>query len=69
MANSREAQCQWGIAKAMTAHGWKAGKAGSYNRKGEYVSELELPHYRLIKREEERLRLEVAEGDYGPYLG
>ncbi|ERS81824.1 type I restriction endonuclease subunit R [Halomonas sp. PBN3] len=29
------------------------------------VSELELTHYRLTKREEKRLRLEEAEGDYG----
>ncbi|CAM0555214.1 hypothetical protein EHLJMEHL_04805 [Vreelandella titanicae] len=53
MANSREALFQWNITKAMSAGGW------------EYVSWLELPHYRLIKREEERLRLEVAGEDYG----
>ncbi|EWG99934.1 type I restriction endonuclease subunit R [Halomonas sp. BC04] len=29
------------------------------------VSELELTHYRLTKREEKRLRLEETEGDYG----
>ena len=29
------------------------------------VSELELTHYRLTKREEKRLRLEEADGDYG----
>lgn len=48
MANNREAQFQWDITKAMSAGGW------------EYVSWLELPHYRLIKREEERLLLEEA---------
>ncbi|WBF16927.1 hypothetical protein [Halomonas elongata] len=53
MANSREALFQWNITKAMSAGGW------------EYVSWLELPHYLLIKREEERLRLEVAGEDYG----
>lgn len=53
MANSREAQFQWSITKAMSAGGW------------EYVSLLELPHYRLIKREEERLLLEVAGEGYG----
>ncbi|MDI4662659.1 MULTISPECIES: hypothetical protein [Cobetia] len=40
------------ITKAMSAGGW------------EYVSWLELPHYRLIKREEERLLLEEAEEGY-----
>lgn len=39
MANSREALFQWSITKAMSAGGW------------EYVSWLELPQYRLIKRE------------------
>jgi type I restriction enzyme, R subunit len=29
------------------------------------VSELELTHYRLTKREEKRLQLEEADGDYG----
>ena len=29
------------------------------------VSELELTHYRLTKREEKRLHLEEADGDYG----
>lgn len=53
MANSREALFQWNITKAMSAGGW------------EYVSWLELPHYRLIKREEERLLLEVAGEGYG----
>lgn len=48
MVNSREALLQWNITKGMSAGGW------------EYVSWLELPHYRLIKREEERLLLEVA---------
>lgn len=41
MANSGEALFQRDITKAMSARGW------------EYVSWLELPHYRLIKREEE----------------
>jgi len=53
MANSREALFQWSITKAMSAGGW------------EYVSWLELPHYRLIEREEERLLLEVAGEGYG----
>ncbi|SDF87907.1 type I restriction enzyme, R subunit [Onishia taeanensis] len=53
MANSREAQLKWGITKDMTARGW------------EYVSWLELPHYRLIKREEERLLLEETEEGHG----
>ena len=53
MANSREALFQWSITKAMSAGGW------------EYVSWLELPHYRLIKLEEERLLLAVAGEDYG----
>lgn len=53
MANSREALFQWNITKAMSAGGW------------EYVSWLELPHYRLIEREEERLLLEVAGEGYG----
>ncbi|WP_191236789.1 hypothetical protein [Cobetia marina] len=52
MANSREALFQWSITKAMSAGGW------------EYVSWLELPHYRLIEREEERLLLEVAGEGY-----
>jgi hypothetical protein len=37
---------------------------GRYGRKREYVSELELTHYRLTKREEKRLVLEETEGDY-----
>ncbi len=53
MANSGEALLQRDITKAMSARGW------------EYVSWLELPHYRLIKREEERLCLEVAGEDCG----
>ena len=53
MANSREALFQWNITKAMSAGGW------------EYVSWLELLPYRLIKREEERLLLEVAGEGYG----
>lgn len=65
MANSREARFQWDITKAMPARGWKAGTTDGYDRKGEYVSGLALPHYRLIKREEERLRLEVAGEDLG----
>jgi len=65
MANSREAQFQWGVTKAMAARGWKAGTVGGYDRKGEYVSERDLTHYHLIKRNEKRLRLEGAEGDYG----
>ncbi len=48
MVNSGEALFQRDIIEAITAYGW------------EYVSWLELPHYRLIKREEECLRLEVA---------
>lgn len=63
--NNREARFQWDITGAMTAHGWKAGRAGGYDRKGEDVSELELPHYRLTKREAKRLRLEMAGKDYG----
>lgn len=55
MANSREAQLKWDITKAMTARGWKAGTAGGYVHKDEYVSELELPHYRLTKREKQSL--------------
>ncbi|WP_253449650.1 hypothetical protein [Halomonas sp. Y3] len=65
MANSREAQLQWDISKDMTARGWKAGTAGGYVRKWEYFSELQLPHYRLTKREAERLRLEMAGEDCG----
>lgn len=65
MVNSREAQLQWDISKDMTARGWKAGTAGGYVHKDEYVSELELTHYCLTKREEKRWRLEEAEGDYG----
>ncbi|WP_255317597.1 hypothetical protein [Cobetia marina] len=65
MANSRKAQLQWDISEGMTACGWKAGTAGGYVHKGEYVSELELPHYCFTKREEKRWRLEEAEGDYG----
>ncbi|GHE20382.1 hypothetical protein [Halomonas urumqiensis] len=65
MANSREAQLLWEITKAMTAYGCKAGTASGCDRKGEDVSELELPYYRLIKREDERLRLEVVR----PYFG
>ncbi|WP_027350811.1 hypothetical protein [Halotalea alkalilenta] len=53
MANRREAQSQWNVTKVMSAGG------------GEYISWLELPHYRLIKLEEERLLLEVAGEDYG----
>lgn len=53
MANSREALLQWSITKAMSAGGW------------EYVSWLELPHYRLIKCEEERLLLKMAGEGYG----
>lgn len=53
MANGRVAQFQRDITKAMSAGGW------------EYVSWLELPHYRLIKLEEERLFLAVAGEDYG----
>ncbi|WP_110690070.1 hypothetical protein [Salinicola endophyticus] len=53
MANSREAQSQWNVTKVMFAGGW------------EYVGWLELPHYRLIKLEEERLLLAVAGEDYG----
>ncbi|WFM70501.1 hypothetical protein [Halomonas sp. CKK8] len=64
MANSREALFQRDIIEAMTTHGWMAGTAGGYGRKGEYVSELELTHYRLTKREEKRLVLEETEGDY-----
>nr|WP_298410620.1 hypothetical protein [uncultured Halomonas sp.] len=64
MANSRGAQLQWDIIEAMTTHGWMAGTAGGYDRKGEYVSELELTHYHLTKREEKRLVLEETEGDY-----
>lgn len=65
MANSREAQFQWDITKAMSARGRKVGTAGGYDRKEEYVNGLALPHYRLIQREEERLRLEVAGEDLG----
>ncbi|CAO1661947.1 hypothetical protein [Salinicola sp. NYA28a] len=65
MANSREAQFQRDIIEAMTTRGWRAGTAGGYDRKGRYVSELELTHYRLTKREEKRLQLEEADGDYG----
>lgn len=64
MANSREAQFQWDITKDMIARDWMAGRAGD-ELTGEYVSELELPHYRLTKREAERLRLEMAGKDYG----
>ncbi|MBY6029236.1 hypothetical protein KUV41_07675 [Halomonas sp. DP8Y7-1] len=53
MANSREAPFQWDTTKAMPVGGWG------------YVSWLELPHYRLIKREEKRLLLDVAGEDYG----
>ena len=53
MANSREAQSQWNVTKAMFFGG------------REYVSWLELPNYRLIKLEEERLFLEVAWEGYG----
>ncbi|MBB3141487.1 hypothetical protein [Halomonas organivorans] len=65
MANSREGQLQRDINKDMTARGWMAGTAGGYILKGEYVSELELLHHSLTKRDEKRLRLEEAEGDYG----
>ncbi len=60
MANNREAQFQWDITKAMTARSWKAGTAGGYVHKDEYVSELEMYNYRIAKSEEERLRLEVT---------
>ncbi|BCB08867.1 hypothetical protein HHSLTHF2_27570 [Vreelandella venusta] len=63
MANSREAQLQWEITKDMTDRGWMAGTAVGYVLKDEYVSELERPHYRLTKRVEECLRLEVAGKD------
>lgn len=36
----------------MTTCGWKVGTVGGYGHKGEGVSELELTHYRLTKREE-----------------
>ncbi|MDP4556786.1 hypothetical protein Q9247_03700 [Halomonas meridiana] len=65
MANGRVAQFQRDITKAMTAHGWKAGTTDGYDRKGEDVGGLELTHYRLTKREEERLRLAVAGEGYG----
>lgn len=65
MANSREALFQRDIIEAMSARGRKVGTAGGYDRKEEYANGLALPHYRLIQREEERLRLEEAEGDYG----
>ncbi|KGE79303.1 hypothetical protein [Halomonas salina] len=65
MANSREAQLKWDITKYMTVRGWKAGAADGYDREVEEFAELELTHYRLIKREHKRLRLEEAEGDYG----
>ena len=65
MANSGEALFQRNITKATTACGWKAGTTGGYDRKGRYVSELELTHYLLTKREEERLQFEEADGDYG----
>ena len=59
MANSREVEFQWDITKAMTARGWKAGTAGGYDHKDEYVSELEMYNYRIAKSEEERLRLRL----------
>lgn len=65
MANSREAPFQLDIIEAIRAYGWEVGIAGGCEHTGEEVSELELPHYRLIKREEERLRLDVAESNYG----
>ncbi|WP_348814676.1 hypothetical protein NFG57_15155 [Halomonas sp. H10-59] len=65
MANTREAQFRRDIIEAMTAHGRRASTAGGCDLKGKDVSELELTHYRLIKREEKRLSLEEAEGDYG----
>lgn len=65
MANSREAQLKWDITKDITVRGWKAGAADGYDREVEDFAELELTHYRLTKREQKRLRLEEAEGDYG----
>lgn len=65
MANSREAQFQWDFIEAMTAYGCKAGTAGGCDHKGEEASELDLTYYHLIKREEERLRLEMAGEGYG----
>lgn len=53
MANSREALFQWNITKAMPAGGW------------EYVSWLELRHYRFTKCGEKYMCLEEAEGEYG----
>lgn len=65
MANSKEAQFKRDIIEAITAYGWEVGIAGGCELTGEEVSELELPNYRLIKCEEECLRLDVAEGSYG----
>lgn len=68
MANSKEAQFQWGVIEAMTALGCKSGTTSGYCRRDEEsinVSNLGLAHYRLTNREEKRLRLDEAEGDYG----
>ncbi|WP_163576791.1 hypothetical protein [Halomonas faecis] len=65
MAGSREAQFKRGTIEARTLHGWQVGAADGYDCEVEDFAELELSHYRLTKREERRLRLEEAEGDYG----
>ncbi|MGQ4878917.1 hypothetical protein ACOJCM_10150 [Billgrantia sp. LNSP4103-1] len=65
MANSREGRSQQDTIEAMVADGWKAGMVCGYDSRGKDVSELELPYYRLTKREEKRLRLEVAGEDCG----
>ncbi|WP_088743480.1 hypothetical protein [Cobetia sp. QF-1] len=65
MANSNEAQFKRDIIEAITAYDWEVGIAGDCELAGEEVSELELPNYRLTKREKKSLRLEEAEGDYG----
>lgn len=65
MANSGEALFQRDIIEAITAYGWEVGIAGGCEHTGEEVSERDLTHYQLTKRNEKRLRQEGAEGDYG----
>lgn len=77
MAGSRETRFQQNIVEAMVIGGWGSWserwerfcKANS-QAPGTMVVQGAIPkgactHYRLTKREEKRLRLKEAEGDYG----
>lgn len=59
MAGIRRVQLRRDTTEGITARGC------GYNCKGRDVRELELTHYRLIKREEKRQCLEKTDGDYG----